>query len=123
MKPEKFPEHIMRSHLTADEIKAISGFLIQFQKTDIGWDAFRTKIPAELLSKYGAMVVECRRNGFVMPTAVIMPNGVYKILWSQILSSNPGNKCTMCVNEQCAGYEVKGNFKRCWEEKIHEKAA
>jgi hypothetical protein len=99
-----------------EDLKVMSGFLESYQRGEVGWDAFRTKIPSELLAKFEAVVLDCRKNGFINPVAVIMPDGRHQIVWSQILSHNRGDQCTMCRNKPCSEREdANGNFKRCWE--------
>jgi len=102
--------------MNPDELKLIAGFLMSYQRGEVGWDSYRLKVPSELLAKFEKMILECRKNGFVNPVAFISPEGQYKITWLQILSANPGDKCTMCINKPCAGKDdVKGAFRRCWE--------
>lgn len=114
--PERLPGRIVREHMNPDELKLISGFLMSYQRGEVGWDSFRLKVPSELLAKFEMMILECRKNGFINPVAFISPEGQYKITWSQILSAIPGDKCTMCINKPCAGRDdSKGNFHRCWE--------
>lgn len=57
------------------------------------WDDFRNKIPVGLLDRFGTVLVECRRNGFILPAA----EGDV-ITWRQVVSTHgePGDLCTMC---------------------------
>ena len=92
----------------------MAGFLIGYQKGDIGWDSYRLKVPDALLVKFEAMTKECWRNGFINPTGSIKNDGTYVILWSQVLSSKHGDKCAFCTNKPCHGTEdEKGQFVRC----------
>lgn len=117
--PERMPGKILRERMTTDDQKVMAGFLSSYQRGDIGWDAFRTKIPSELLARFEAASMECRKNGFINPVAIITPDGRYQITWSQILSHNRGDKCTMCVNKPCVGRDNdRGNFTRCWEGRV-----
>jgi hypothetical protein len=114
--PERLPGRIVREYMPPEDLKVMSGFLESYQRGEVGWDAFRTKIPSELLAKFEAVVLDCRKNGFINPVAVIMPDGRHQIVWSQILSHNRGDQCTMCRNKPCSEREdANGNFKRCWE--------
>ena len=114
VRPEKLPGRIVRDHMNPDEIKLMAGFLMGYQKGEVGWDAYRLKIPDALLLKFGAMRDECWRNGFIDPVGVIRSDGAYIILWSQVLSGTPGGKCTFCTNKPCQGREdEKGRFVMC----------
>jgi hypothetical protein len=101
VRPEKLPGLIVRNHLNPDEVKLMAGFLMGYQKGDVGWDAYRLKVPDALLLKFGAMTEECRRNGFINPIGTIKNDGAYTLLWSQVLSANHGDQCTFCTNIPC----------------------
>lgn len=120
--PESMPREIMTRHMSSIDVDAIAKFLETYQKKRPDWDVFRGTIPEYLLAKWGNVVSECARNGFVAPEC---HGGV--IVFSQVLA-NPENvqnsdRCTMCQNHfstgRCKGkFKVasgRRNFVKCWE--------
>jgi len=88
--------------------------LTTYQRQGINrqWDVFRLKLPDPLLKLWGDLLIECRRNGFVLPRA---EDG--QITWRQVCCtgrvSNYGDQCTMC-ERQCGRREKinSGEMKR-----------
>jgi hypothetical protein len=84
--------------LSAD-YNSMVGFLTTFQRQgeNRSWDTFRNKLPPLLLKLWGDLLIECRRNGFVLPAI----DGD-KIIWRQVIgndSQDNGDLCTMCFRE------------------------
>lgn len=110
------PSRIVADHFNQEELELMSKYLATYQKGEVGWDVFRLKIPTELLKKLEAVLVECRSNGFINPIVSIGERGDYRLLWSQILSDNPGDKCSSCTRKPCIEREdAKGQFIPCWK--------
>lgn len=86
------PEELKHS----PEYQDIRAYLVSYQKAGDHrrWDDFRLKIDPVLLGKWGDVLVECRRNGFVNPIA-------YQdmIRFAQIRATTGGlikDLCTLC---------------------------
>ena len=70
--------------------------LLAYQRSGEGkrWDDFRNKVPAPLLARWGTVVIECQRNGFIAPDAT--PDA---IRWQQITAAHGDSTddlCTLC---------------------------
>jgi len=55
------------------------------------WDDYRTKIPTPLLEVWGKILIECRRNGFLLLT---VENGT--LVFGQITSNKTQDLCILC---------------------------
>jgi hypothetical protein len=91
----------MRRIFKMGEYEAMVSYLLAYQRAgDMRrWDEFRHKIPDDLLTAWGTVLIECRRNGFVNPHVF---NG--EILWDQILDNGSGerrnaDRCTLCERD------------------------
>ena len=78
------------------EYEAMVSYLLAYQRGgDLRrWDEFRHKIPDDLLTAWGTVLIECRRNGFIGPR---VENG--EIVWMQVIGTTDvrnGDLCTMC---------------------------
>ena len=91
--PEEFPtttmcrifkvsQHDLKNYPDYEDMRA---YLMAFQRGGDSrrWDEFRNKISPALLSKLGDIMNECRRNGFINPTATL--DGIE---WMQIISTS-----------------------------------
>lgn len=58
------------------------------------WDEYRNKISPVLLAKWGGIMIECRRNGFINPTATHDD-----IEWMQVISTS--NRCGEPISDLC----------------------
>jgi hypothetical protein len=78
------------------EYQDIRAYLASYRKAGENrrWDDFRLKIDFDLLKKWGDVLVECRRNGFINPVA-----DQEMIHFSQVLANSGGlikDLCTLC---------------------------
>lgn len=103
--PEEMPETTMRRIFQESRLddsadyQSIIGYLTTYQRQGDNrrWDEFRNKIPPPLLKLWGALLIECRRNGFVGPR---VENE--RIVWRQVIGTSNihnGDLCTMCERE------------------------
>jgi len=77
------------------ECESIAKLILAYQRMgdSKNWDTYRTKIPPDLLDKWGEVMLECRRNGFIGPYTV-----ANRILWHQVISTDntTADLCYMC---------------------------
>lgn len=70
-------------------------YLLMYQRgaEKVGWDEHRKKWEIGLLEKFGMILIDCRRNGFVLPVA----DGE-RIRWHQVTGYGEPTRdmCTMC---------------------------
>jgi hypothetical protein len=105
--PKLHPNQIVEGIFTAGEKDLMIKLLIAFQKIQTDWDAYRKKIPDNLLEKWADIMLKCRENGFVAPR--VYDNQIH---WKQImgLHTELSDECTMCPSTFVSG-ECKGRLK------------
>lgn len=103
------------------EKESIINHISAYQKTHGEWDIYRKKIPDELLVKWGKILFECRKNGFINPH-------IYQdtLVWDQVMGSrrnyDNADKCSLCSNSltrgTCEGKTIykkmQSMFVPCW---------
>jgi hypothetical protein len=121
VKAKKYPDQIVAENLDFFGVKSWKGLLSQRQKGE-DWGKIREKMPEELLTKIGKVMIECRENGFVNPHLK-----EDEIIWNQMTGDEIGRKhsckCDLCETDfssgKCKGKTFrnlnwKKEFKPCW---------
>jgi hypothetical protein len=119
-RPEKMPVDIIANHLDFSDQQKIIDALEAYQKKgdDRSWKHASASLNSDTLKKWGAVVNECRNQGFLNPVVI---DSV--ITWGQLIGDNKNvDGCTVCgakvADGSCRGRQVFGkgfDFKPCWE--------
>ena len=111
------PESIIEAYLGEDKGLFIK-HLSSYQKSGVGWDEYRKKIPDTLLIQWVKAFEMCRKQGYLSPTT----EGEI-LYWKQIVGSDKyADPCSVCPNAMhngtCNGGEIERNgnidFQPCW---------
>jgi len=102
IKADKTPEEVLEEVfgiLYSDDKEYLSmcDYLLAFKIGKcVSWDEYRSKIPDNILTKWGKVQKECYRQGYILDKII---DG--KIYWSMIVmpGGTPSDICTLCERE------------------------